>query len=172
MALDVASQILSDGRASRLHRKLVYEEQLALYASGGYWELKDAGVFFALAGVRPGESIEEVERLFLGELERIKEEGVSEEEVAKAKRQLEVGLVNGLRTAHALAQRIGRDTVVFGRVRTLEERLSAFNEVTAADVKRVVRTYLRDDKRSVVHVVAPPADPQDLPALDGAEASR
>jgi predicted Zn-dependent peptidase len=172
MALDVASQILSDGRASRLHRKLVYEKQLALYASGGYWELKDAGVFFALAGVRPGESIEEVERLFMAELERIKTEGVSEGEVAKAQRQLEVGLVNGLRTAHSLAQRIGRDTVVFGRVRPLEERLAAFGAVTAADVQRVVQTYLKDEKRSVIHVVAPPAGAQDASVALTTEAGR
>jgi predicted Zn-dependent peptidase len=44
--------------------------------------------------------------------------------------------------------------VSFGRIRPLEERLAAYRAVTAADVQRVARTYLVDDQRSVLHVVA------------------
>ena len=55
-ALDVASEILSSGRTSRLYRALVYDEPVALGAAGGYWELARAGLFFAYAQVRPGAS--------------------------------------------------------------------------------------------------------------------
>jgi predicted Zn-dependent peptidase len=156
-ALDVASQILSDGRSSRLYRKLVDEEAKALYAWGGYWEMQEAGLFYASAGVRPGASIDEVEALLLAELERIKTDGVTTEEVDKAKRQLEVGLISGLTTAHSLASRIGRDTVTFDRVRPLEERLAGIAAVTPEDVQRVVSTYLDASQRTVIQVIAPPA---------------
>jgi predicted Zn-dependent peptidase len=156
-ALDVMSQILSAGRSSRLYRALVYDAQQALSAEGGYWELDDAGVFYAFANVRPDASIERVESLFFGEIERLKTELVSEGEVDKAKRQLEVGLVNGLATSHALAARIGREVASLGRVRPLAERLAAIQAVSAADVQRVARTYLREEKRTVVHVVPRPA---------------
>jgi predicted Zn-dependent peptidase len=66
--------------------------------------------------------------------------------------------VNGLTTNHALAERIARETVTFGRVRPLEERLAAIARVTAEDVQRVARTYLVDDQRSLVHVVKPPPE--------------
>jgi zinc protease len=154
-ALDVASQILSEGRSSRLYRALVYADEAALAAQGGYWELKDAGLFYAYAAARPGVPIERVEQLFFGEIDRIAAEGVHAEEVEKAKRQLEVGLLQGLDTAHALAMRIGQDELFFGRVRPLEERLEAIRAVTAEDVQRVVRSYLVPDQRSVVHVVPP-----------------
>jgi zinc protease len=157
-ALDVTSQILSGGRSSRLYRRLVYEAQKALAAEGAYWELNDAGLFYAFASVRPDAKVEDVERLFLAEIARLREQPVSPAELEKAKRQLEVSLVNGLATNHALASRIGRETATFGRVRPLEERLAAISRVTAADVQRVARTYLVDEKRSVVHVVAPPAE--------------
>ncbi len=157
-ALDVASQILSGGRSSRLYRPLVYDAQKALAAEGAYWELNDAGVFYAFAAVRPDAKVEEVERLFLAEIARLRDEPVSPAELEKAKRQLEVGLVNGLGTNHALASRIARETVSLGRVRPLEERLAAIARVTAEDVQRVARTYLIDDKRSLVHVVKPPAE--------------
>lgn len=156
-ALDVLSQVLSAGRSSRLYRKLVYDEAQALSAQGAYWEMNDAGVFYAFSTVRPDARIERVETLFMAEIERLKREPVGSDELRKAKTQLEVGLVNGLGTSHALASRIGREVSTFGRVRPLSERLAAIQAVTAADVQRVAQTYLRDEKRTVVHVVAPPA---------------
>jgi len=156
-ALDVLSQILSGGRSSRLYRSLVYDGQLALSAEGGYWELVDAGVFYAFAGVRPDASIDEVEKRFFAEITRLAREPVSAAELEKAKRQLEVSLVNGLRTTHALASRIARDYATFGRIRPLSELLENIHAVTAEDVQRVAARYLVDDKRSVIHVVSPDA---------------
>lgn len=158
-ALDVASQILSAGRSSRLYRKLVYQDEQALYAEGGYWALQEAGLFFAVAGARPGVSLDVVEQAFLDQIELIQQDGVTEEEVAKAKRQMEVGFVHGLSTTHALASRVGQETVFFGRVRSLDERLASINAVTPADVQRVVSQYLVPESRTVVHVL----DSQNVP---------
>jgi predicted Zn-dependent peptidase len=154
--LDVLSQILSDGRSSRLYRSLVYEAQQALSAEGGYWELSDAGVFLAFASVRPDAEVARVEELFLAEIERMKADPVAADELEKAKRQLEVGMVNGLATNHALASRLAQEYTSFGRVRPLSERLERIQAVTADDVQRVAREYLRPDRRTVVHVVKAP----------------
>jgi zinc protease len=165
-ALDVASQILSGGRSSRLYRGLIYDAQQALSAQGGYWEMADGGLFFAYAAVRPDAPIEAVEKLFAAEIARLRDEPVDEGELDKAKRQLEVALVLGLTTNKAVANRVGWDSVVLGRIRPLTERIEAIRSVTAADVQRVAQTYLVDERRSVVHVVAPPA----APAVEAADA--
>jgi predicted Zn-dependent peptidase len=156
--LDVASLVLSGGRSSRLYRKLVYEEQQALGATGGYWELQQAGLFFAFASVRPDGDIDRVEKLFMDELVRLRRQPVAEAELAKAKRQIEVDLLSGMETSSEMASRIASEYVNFGRIRGVEERLRAYRAVTAADVQRVAQTYLRDDKRSVVHVVRAQAE--------------
>jgi zinc protease len=153
--LDVLSQILSAGRSSRLYRRLVYQAQLALAAAGAYWELGQAGVFYAFASVRPEAKVDRVEQILFEEIDRVSQQPVSAAELDKAKRQLEVGLVDGLATSHDLASRIGYDFVTFGRIRPLAERLAAIEKVTAEDVRRVAREYLRDDGRSVVRVVPP-----------------
>jgi predicted Zn-dependent peptidase len=172
-ALDVLSTILSEGRSSRLYRNLVYEEQQALSAEGGYWELLDAGVFLAFASVRPDASIDRVEDLFFSEIERAKRDLVSADELEKAKRQLEVSLVDGLVTNHELADRIGRDYATFERIRPLDERLARIRAVTAEDVRRVAQTYLVTEHRTVVHVVPPPEPPatpeEPKPASRGAK---
>ena len=155
-ALDVLSVILSDGRSSRLYRSLVYEAEQALSAYGSYWDLADAGSFQAFVSVRPDASIERAEALLFAEVERAKREPVSSAELEKAKRQLEVSLVNGLATNHALASRIAYDYTTFGRIRPLDERLARIQGVTADDVQRVALAYLVDEQRSVVRVVPPP----------------
>jgi zinc protease len=157
-ALDVLSEILSSGRTSRLYRRLVYEEQAALYASGGYWGLQRAGVFYAFAGVRPDREAERVEALVFEEIERLAREPVEERELEKARRSIEVALIRRLGTSHALASRVARDMVTFGRIRPLDERLAQIRAVTAEDVQRVARSYLRPEQRSVVTVIAPPPD--------------
>jgi zinc protease len=154
-ALDVAAQVLSGGRASRLHQSLVRREEQALQAYATFYEMQQAGLFYGFAAVRPGARIERVEELFFAELARLRDEPVAEAELEKARRQIEVALVNGLVTNANLAGRIAFDTIAFGRIRPLEERLERIQAVTAEDVQRVARSYLTELRRSVVHVVPP-----------------
>ena len=156
--------------ASRLYRSLVYEQELALYAHGSYWEMSDAGMFYAAAGARPGVDLETLETAFMAEIEKVADEGVSEEEVARAKRQMEVGLINRFATNHSMASRLGREIVSFGRVRPLSERIAAIRAVDREDVQRVVSTYLTSSGRNVVRVMPPPVEPQDMATEPAAEA--
>jgi predicted Zn-dependent peptidase len=170
--LDVLSQVLSGGRSSRLYRRLVYRDQQALAAEGAYWELQQAGLFYAFVSVRPGASIERAERTLFEEIEKVRTQPVSAAELEKAKRQLEVGLVNGLAANHAVANRIAFDTVTFGRIRPLEERLAAIRAVDAEAVRRVAQTYLAPDRRSVVQVVPPSSERRATSAKAHAEAAK
>ncbi len=154
-ALEVAGTILSDGRSSRLYRRLVYEEQQVLYAHAGYVDMQQAGLFLAQVGVRPDARIDRVERLLFEQIARLREQPVTDAELEKAKRQIEVSMVNGLATSHALAARIARDVATFGRIRPLAERLAAIRSLAAEDVQRVAAAYLVDEQRTVVRVVPP-----------------
>ncbi len=153
-ALEVLGQILSAGESSRLFQKLVYQKESALFASGGYWEMKDAGIFYALAGVRPGVSVDTVETLFWGEVDRLRNELVSQRELDKAKRMIEVGALDVLRTTSERASSIGEDFVYYGRVRSLAEYLDLIRAVKAEDLQRVAQMYLTEENRSVVSVEA------------------
>lgn len=154
--LDVIGELLSAGRSSRLYRRLVYEEQQALSASGGYWEMNDDGLFYAFVGVRPDGSVERVEELLWDEVRKLREEPITEAELEKAKRQIEVMLVMGQEMNHAIAARIGGDYMTLGRIRPLDERLKTLERVTAEDVQRVAQEYLVEKKRSVVRVIPRP----------------
>ena len=125
--------------------------------------MRDAGMFYASAGARPGVPLDEVEALFMDEIARVAEFGVTAEEVDRAKRQMEVSLINRFATNHSLASRVGREIVAFGRVRSLSERVAAIRAVTPKDIQRVVATYLTQEGLNVIRVVPPPPD---LPVTD------
>ncbi len=162
-ALDVASEILSGGRSSRIYRRLVHEEQIALSAYSVYSELAGTGIFGTYASVRPDASIDRVEASLLEEIARLRDEPVTAEELEKAKRQIEVSMVHQLTTNAAIAGRIGYDVTILGAIRSLEDKLGAIQAVDADDVQRVARTYLVDAGRNVVQVVPPPASAEPGP---------
>jgi len=157
-ALDVAAQILSGGRSSRLYESLVRGAEQALSAHAFLYEFQSAGLFMAAASVRPDASVERVEELVFAEIDRLRDSLASEAELDKARRQIEVALVGSPVTNSDLAGRIAFDTITFGRIRPLSEVLDALRAVTAADVQRVARTYLVPERRSVVQVVPPPRE--------------
>ncbi|HXV35947.1 MAG TPA: pitrilysin family protein [Myxococcota bacterium] len=155
-ALDVAGEILSGGRSSRIYRRLIREEQLALSAHSMNWALARAGFFGAYASVRHDASIDRAEQSLLEEIARLRDAPVSAHELDTAKRQIEVAMVYELTTNAAIADRIGYDVTTFGAIRPLEERLAAIEAVAAADVQRVAQTYLGESARNVVRVVPRP----------------
>src|SRR5512138_3557053 len=85
--LHIASKVLSDGQSSRIYRKLVYEKQLALAAFGGGNIIEDPNLFYAVAIVQPGHTPDEAITALIAELDRLRNEPVSAEELQQAKNQ-------------------------------------------------------------------------------------
>ncbi len=156
--LEVLSTILSAGRTSRLYQRLVYEQRLVLGAGGDYTRLSvDPDTFTFWATAMPGKTIEEVERALLTEVERLQDELVAEEELQRAKNQLEAGFLFRQDSVHARASTVARHELV-GGWRLRDEFLPRIRAVTREDLRRVARQYfVRDRQTSAVLVPVPPA---------------
>ena len=103
--------------------------------------------------VRPGEDAARAEALLFEEIERLRRESVSPRELQRAKRAMEVSMVAGQGSAHALASRMGIEWVFFGRVIPLAEKLARYEAVSAEDVQRVAQRYLDPAGRNLVRVL-------------------
>jgi zinc protease len=148
-ALEMLSTILSEGRASRLHRRLVYERQIALEAGGDYnYFSVDPNLFWFWATPMPGQTPETIEKALLAEMEALKKEPVTDEELQRAKNQVEATFVFQEDSVHRRAALLARFELVGGYAEKdhFVERLRA---VTAADVQRVARAYFSDDQKNV-----------------------
>jgi zinc protease len=147
-ALEVLATVLSGGRASRLHRALVSEGQVALDAGGDYtFAMLDPYLFWFWATPLPGQTPGKVEAALLAQLERIKTDPASEEELRRAKNQIEAALVFAQDSVAQRAEQLARFELLGGYAleATFRERVRG---VTAADLARVARMYLGAERRN------------------------
>jgi zinc protease len=147
-ALEVLSTVLSGGRASRLYRSLVYERRLALEAGGDYSYFSlDPNLFWFWATALPGQTPETLEQALLAEMERLQQEPVSDEELARAKNQIEAGFVFQQDSVYRRAALLARFETI-GGYRLLDSYVARIRAVTAADVQRAARAYFLPDRKS------------------------
>lgn len=152
-ALQVAANVLSAGQSSRLYRKLVYDQQIALQAGGETIVLEDPGVFFFFAILQAGKTVAEAETSLAEEAQRLIAESVPQEELEKAKNQLVAGEVFERQTVQDKGIAIGYASVILEDVSRVDKDLAEFQKVTAADVQRVAKAYFRPENRTVVHML-------------------
>jgi len=147
--LELISTILSEGRASRLYRRLVYERRLALGAGGEYsYFSRDPNLFSVYATPLPGQTPETLEQALLGEIEQLKHEPVPGEELERAKNQIEASFVWSQDSVHSRASVLARFQLI-GSWRKLAEFVPRVRAVTAADIQRVARTYFSGDGKTL-----------------------
>jgi zinc protease len=148
-ALELLSAILSGGRASRLYRHLVYEQQLALNAGGSYSYFSlDPNLFWFWATPLPGQTPEALEKALLDEMGKLAKEPVSDEELTRAKNQIEASFVFEEDSVHSRAALLARFELIGGF--PLRERfVPRIKAVTAEDLRRVARTYFPGERKNV-----------------------
>ncbi|HZT43286.1 MAG TPA: pitrilysin family protein [Chthonomonadaceae bacterium] len=170
-ALQILGDILSAGRTSRLYSAIV-DKRIALNATANGFFGRGPSLFTFSATLPPNGSVDDVEKAWDAEVARIQTEGVTQEEMQKARTQERARMLigfgrfgGGLQTALGRANALTQNAIYFndpGRINTLLPRLDA---VTADDVKRVANKYLTRDNRVVV--IDEPA-PEDNSADSGA----
>jgi zinc protease len=151
--LHVASKILSDGQSSRIYRKLVYERGLALAAFGGGNILEHPNLFFAVAIVQPGHTPQEAEKALSEELDRLRNEPVSEAELQRAKNQFARDYIVGRETDQQKASSLAHAAVIHNDVSTADGEFDIFMNLKAADIQRVARTYFTPESRLVITIL-------------------
>jgi zinc protease len=148
-ALEVLSTILSGGRASRLYRDLVYQRQLALEAGGDYsYFTLDPNLFWFWATPMPGQTPETLEAELSKHMERLKTEPVTDEELARAKNQIESAFVFQEDSVHRRAALLARFEMI-GGFALKDSFIARIRAVTAADLTRVASAWFAPEQKSV-----------------------
>jgi zinc protease len=151
--LHIASKVLSDGESSRIYRKLVYEEQIALAAFGGGNIIEDPNLFFAVAIVQPGKKPEDAIAALIAELDRLKNEPISEAELQQAKNQFARDYILGRESNKDKASQLGHAVVIHDDIKTADGEFDIFMKTTAAEVQKVAQTYFKPENRLVLTIM-------------------
>lgn len=141
-ALDMLSDVLSDGLNSRLYRRMVYEDRTASGVSAFHFSLESAGIGGVVATARPDTPLSRLRDQMDEELSRIAEEGPTEDELARVKAETQVAFVDGLERLASKADLLARYATFVGDPAKLSEHWVRYRAVTTDDVRRVARQYL------------------------------
>jgi zinc protease len=141
-ALDVAAGILGQGKSSRLYQRLVYKEQAAQNVNANQFSRERAGSFTITATAREGFTLTQMEQAINEEVARLAKEGPTADEMTMAKNVTEAQSVYALQAVLGKADRINSYMTYRGKPDLFNEDVERVRKVTAADVQRVVQTYL------------------------------
>ncbi|MDP5035945.1 MAG: insulinase family protein [Alishewanella sp.] len=147
-ALELLSTILSSGNSSRLHQALV-EQQLATNVFTNVPLSFDPNLFYIYAVARPGVAASTLEQALLQALSALAQNGVTANELEKAKNIQLMNFYREMQTINGKADNIGTYQLYFGDYRKLYQTAELFNQVSAADIQRVAARYLTRANRTV-----------------------
>lgn len=165
--LDVLASILSNGRGSRLQSNLLYKSELVSNVGAGNSTSEIAGLFQITATARPGKTLDEIESAINTEVERIKKDGPTPDEITRSINQREAQAIFGLQTAFGKGSALAAYAGYLGKPNYFQANLDRYRKVTAADVKRVANKYLIANHLVLTAVPAkapPPPAKTDKPA--------
>jgi predicted Zn-dependent peptidase len=153
---EVISTIMSSGRTSRLYKTLVEDKQVALVAEGdnGFPGDKYPNLMLFYAQTAPNVTVEQASQALRQEIERLKTEPVSEEELERAKNQLQAGLLRSLDSNQGMARLLTEYEVKTGDWRNLFNQLTAIAAVTPADIQRVAQQTFKSGNRTTGRILS------------------
>jgi zinc protease len=128
---------------------LVYEKKLALNAGADYSGMYlDPFLFFLWGTPAPGKEVSELEKMLYAEVEAIKSSPPSEQEIQKAKNQIEASFVFGQDSLYMQAMKIGKFELL-GGWKLKDTYLEGIRKVTPEEVRRVAKKYFFEENRTV-----------------------
>jgi len=148
-ALELLMRILTDGDASRLHRALVEEQKIAISVDGHYDVGFDPGLTWFFLSLPADGDRARAEASFDTEIARIRSDGVTAEELARARNQALGDFWRGLATIDGKAAALGSYAVMKGGYQKLFEAPHAYEAVGAEDVKKLAAELFLTSNRTV-----------------------
>ena len=166
---DAISDLLSNGRTSRLYRGLVRDKKIAAQTAGfgDFPGQKYPNLFVFYAVPLPGHSNKEMEDAIHGEIERLKTEDITDDELKMVKTRAKAGLLRSLAENEGLAQALGTTQARYGDWRELFTDIDRIDKVSKADIRRVANQTFVNTNRTVGVIENAPA--AKTPAHQGAE---
>lgn len=147
--MEVLLAILGSGDSSRLHQRLVEQEQAAVEIGTSLEQGFDPGLAWVYAVVPPGGDVAKSERLIDEEIVRLTRDGPTDAELAKARNQALAGFWRGLETISGKADALGTYQVFHGDYRKLFDAPAVYESITADDVRRLAGNVLQAQNRTV-----------------------
>jgi zinc protease len=169
--LDLATDLLANGKTSRLYRRLVFEERIATDVSAAQNSREIAGFAQMTATAAPGHTLAEIERVILDEIARLSREGPNSDEMERGRVQAESQFVFRLQTVGGFggkSDQLNAYNVFVGDANYFDRDLQRYQAVTPSSLQQAAAKYLDPAARVTLSIV--PRDRVALAANDSTPA--
>ena len=143
--LDLATDLLANGKMSRLYRRLVFDERIATDVSASQNSREIAGYTQITATAAPGHTLAELEHAILEEIARLAQDGPTDAEIERGRVQAESQFMLRLQTVGGFggkSDQLNAYNVFLGDPAYFDRDLARYQDVTAASLKEAVARYL------------------------------
>jgi predicted Zn-dependent peptidase len=149
LPLAILAMPLLNGESSRLYRRLVREEQLALFVGGGVQETIDPLLFAIDVKPRPGADLDKIDRTIEEELAKIKNEGITPREFEKSMNGVRSDFYMGLQTISGKANQLGTTEVLYGDFGKLFTIMDDYAAVKIERIPEVAKKYFTENNKTI-----------------------
>lgn len=147
--LQIINNILGGGLSSRLFQEIREQRGLAYSVYSYHSTYVDTGLFAVYAGTSLAK-VEEVIKCIVEQLDCLKENGITEEELRKTKAQIKGSLYLGLESVSSRMSRLGKTELAFGKVKTVDETVEQIEKVSLANIKELLQQLWQREKISIL----------------------
>lgn len=151
--LDATAAILSNGKNSRLYKRLVYELEIAQNVSSYHQSMNMGSMFMIIATARPGVSLKQLQDVIDEELKSLIETPPTDREIQRFINQNEVQVLNGLQSVGNKADRLNYYATFAGNPDWINEDLSRYRALSSNDISNTIRRFLDPNQRLILSVV-------------------
>lgn len=155
--LEMLGNIMSTGRSSRLYRRLVEKEQVARDAEAFPFLFEKGGMLGVYVLGLQGVALDKLDALITEEVEKVKAEGVTEEEFEKARNNKEAEFASAFGTMSARAKNLARYHLFYGDANLINTELDRYLAVKREDLQRVAQKYFTKDGTNILRYPVPAA---------------
>jgi len=159
-ALDMLSTYLTGGKSSLLTKEIVDKQQKAVVVMAIPLSLEDGGLFLLYGVTNKGVNVDSLEKSIDAQIEKVKTEGISEQDFKKLLAQVENSVVSKNASMEGIAQNLAESKVYFGDANEINKEMEKYNQVKPEDIQRVAKEYLRREGRVVLHYLPKSAQKQ------------
>lgn len=159
-AVEMLNKVLSGGESSRLNRRVVEEDQLALFCGAFSFGLEDPGVTLAFSMANMGVDPQDVESAMDEEVNRMKKELISNRELEKLKNQIESEFIQSNSSMAGIAESLANYHMYFGDANLINTEIDRYLAVTKQDIRNAAVHYYDKDNRVTLYFLQDPESAQ------------
>ncbi len=151
--LDMISTLLSDGKSSRLYKKIVDDKKMALQIGAFSYSQEDYGMYI-IYGIPQGDfTAKDILREADEEIVKLQTELISDRDLQKLKNKYETDYVNGNATIEGIANNLASFYLLYGDVNLINTEIDIYRSITKEEIRDVAKRYLNPNQRLILDYV-------------------